>query len=288
MDLEKEIKRLIATALSEDLGQGDITSEACIPETARTSGILIMKQSGTLSGLLFLEHIFHSVDPSVTVQLKVEEGSSHKAGTVIASVEGPVRSILAAERTALNFLQHASGVATITANYVRRVAGYDCSILDTRATLPGLRALEKYSVRVGGGKIHRFGLDDRFIIKKNYLAFLAGKHKKPLIEGIRRVKAYRPHIPIEVEVRHFHDLEEVLQTEVQSVMLENVSPDEARRCVKKIHAYKKLAYIQSSAGVTPETIKEYAETGVDGISIGALTHSVRDIHISLRLVASAR
>ncbi len=284
MDVEKEIERLIEIALKEDLGQGDITSEACIKEQARTQGVLLTKQSGTVAGLPYVKRIFELVDPSIEFESKVPEGSQQKAGTIIASIRGPVRGILGGERTALNLLQHTSGVATATAAYVRKVSGYDCEILDTRATLPGLRALEKYAVRVAGGTVHRYGLDDRFIIKKNYLAFLAGKHKHPIIEAVRRVKAYRPHIPIEVEVRRYEDLDEALQTEVSAVMLENMKPEEVRRCVKKVHQHKKRAYAQSGAGITLETIREYAETGVDGISIGALTHSVRDLHISLRLV----
>ncbi len=287
MNIEEEIERLIEIAIREDIGHGDITSEACIPVEARTQGILVTKQSGTLAGLPYLNRIFQKADPEITVKLHVAEGSSHKAGTSIATIEGPARGILSAERTALNFIQHASGVATVTAAYVRKVAGYDCLILDTRATLPGLRALEKYAIKVAGGTVHRYGLSDRFIIKKNYLAFLAASHEHPISEAVRAARAFRPDVAVEVEVSRLEDLDDALQADVVAIMLENMSPAQTSRCVKKIHAARKKAYVQGSAGISLETIREYAEAGVDGISVGALTHAADNLHISMRLLSHA-
>lgn len=285
MDINQEIGRLIDIAIREDIGQGDITSEACIPDSAHTYGVLVMRQSGMVAGLPYLESIFKKVDPRIAVEIHIAEGSSHKAGTLIATVEGPARGILSAERTVLNFIQHASGVATLTANYVRKVSGYDCIILDTRATLPGLRALEKYAIKVAGAAVHRYGLDDRFIIKKNYRAFLAVNHKHPIIDAVRAASAFRPDVAIEVEVARFEDLDEALQPEVSAVMLENMTAPQTKRCVKKIHAAGKKAYVQCSTGIALETVREYAETGVDGISIGNLAYSADNLHISMRLVA---
>ncbi|MDP1835845.1 MAG: carboxylating nicotinate-nucleotide diphosphorylase [Chlamydiales bacterium] len=286
MDIDQEIDRLIDIALREDIATGDITSDACIPDDAWTHGALITKQSGTLAGLPYLGQIFHKVDPRIDVELLVEEGSTHKAGAAIAMVEGPARAILSAERTVLNFLQHACGVATMTAAYVRKLAGYECEVMDTRATLPGLRALEKYAVKVAGGTIHRYGLDDRFIIKKNHLALIEDKHPRPIIEAVRCAKAFRPDVQIEVEVNRLEQLDEALQTEVFAIMLDNVSPAQAKRFVKKIHAAKKKAYLQGSAGIGLDTIREYAETGVDGISIGAITQAADNLHISMRLACN--
>lgn len=286
MNVDEEIKRLIEIAIREDIGTGDITAEACISEDAWTYGALVTKQGGTVAGLRYLGYLLSKFDPRIEVELLVEEGSTHKAGKVIAVVEGPARAILSAERTVRNFLQHASGVATLTAAYVRKVAGYDCLILDTRATLPGLRALEKYAVKVGGGTVHRFGLDDRFIIKKNYLALMANGTSRPIIEAVQRARVCRPHLAIEVEVSRQEELEEALQTDVYAIILNKVSPSEARRFVKMIHTAKKKAYLQNSAGISLDTLREYAETGVDGISIGTITQSAENLHISMRLASS--
>lgn len=286
MNIDREIERLIDIAIQEDIGQGDITSEACIPETAHMQGVLIIRQSGMLAGLPYLSNIFKKVDSRIQVELHISEGSYHKAGTAIATIEGPARGILSAERTVLNFVQHASGVASMTANYVRKIAGYDCLILDTRATLPGLRALEKYAIAVAGGTIHRYGLHDRFIIKKNYRTFLAGNHKNPIIEAVRCARAYRSDIPIEVEVSRFEDIDEALQSEVPVIILENMTPIQTRRCVKKIHAAGKKAFIQCSAGISLDSVREFAETEVDGISVGHLASGAENLHISLKLVSN--
>lgn len=286
MDIEQEIARLIQIALCEDIASGDISSKACIPQDAMAHGAILLKQSGTLAGLVYLQQIFHSVDPTIEIDLQVAEGSFHKAGTVIAFVDGPACPILSAERTVLNFLQHASGIATLTRSYVRKVSGHCCDIMDTRSTLPGLRALEKYAVKVGGGTVHRYGLSDRFIIKKNHLMLMADIYNQPIVEAVKRAKALHPLIAIEVEINRKEQLEEALQTEAHAIILDNISPSKVSSFVKKIHACKKKAYLQASAGLGLETIRELAEIGVDGISIGALTQRSDPLPISMRLACS--
>jgi len=280
---DSAIEALIDNALAEDLGSGDITSEACIPADATIGGKFVLKQSACVAGLIYLESVFKRVDPSIEVTLLVDEGSQHRAGTTLALVSGPARSILSGERVALNLIQHSCGVATVTASYLRRVAAYGVDVLDTRKTLPGLRALEKYAVLMGGGTNHRKGLDDRFIIKNNHLRFISRKKRNYVVEAIERAKAYRPEIIIEVEVENMEQLEEALKTDVSVIMLDNMTPQEAQRAVKRIRQSSKKIYIESSGGITLDTIRSYAETGVDGISVGALTHSVPAIDISLRL-----
>lgn len=285
MDLHSEIDRIIDIAIDEDIGQGDITAQACIPIDATGYGVLSTKQKGILAGLPFLERMFQKVDPRIKVELLVNEGSAQKAGTLIAVVEGPALGILSAERTVLNFLQHASGVATLTDTYVRKLMGYDCLLLDSRATLPGLRALEKYAIQIGGGTIHRMGLHDKFVIKRNYLQFLGMTCDHPITEAIACAKRVRPGADLEVEIGHYEDLQDALQDGVTAIMLENMSPTEVKRCVKAVHKLGRKAYVQGSAGISLETIREYADTGVDGISVGELAHAADQLRMSLKLAS---
>ena len=202
MDFEEHIDRLLDTMIVEDIGSGDITTNACIPEDTTTSGKFVLKQSGVIAGFPYLEAFFKKIDERVEVIPYVEEGSRQKAGTVIGKVSGPARAILSGERVALNLLQHTCGVATITYEYVKKVAGFGCQILDTRKTLPGLRALEKYAVQTAGGVNHRFGLYDRFIIKNNHLAFFGGKTRRSIIDAYEKVKSFRSDLIIEIDT-HF-------------------------------------------------------------------------------------
>jgi nicotinate-nucleotide pyrophosphorylase (carboxylating) len=285
MDIHHEIDRIIDAAIEEDIGQGDITAQACIPVDATAYGVLSTKQKGILAGLPFLERIFQKVDNRIQVKLLVNEGSSQKAGSLIAVVEGPARGILSAERTVLNLLQHASGVATMADTYVRKLMGYDCLLLDTRATLPGLRALEKYAIQIGGGTIHRYGLHDKFVIKRSYLQFLGMTLDHPINEAIAAAKQFRPKAEIEVEIGRYEDLQDALQDGVTAIMLENMPPTEVARCVKTIHKHSRKAYAQGSAGISLDTIREYAETGVDGISVGELAHAADQLRMSLKLAS---
>ncbi|WP_059358758.1 carboxylating nicotinate-nucleotide diphosphorylase [Parachlamydia acanthamoebae] len=286
MDITNYIDLLLDTALKEDIRTGDITSEACIPEDAILTGRFIAKQAGILAGLPFLSLLFKKIDPRIEVQLLVSEGSYQKAGTVIAKAFGPARGIFSGERVALNLLQHASGVATLTNQYVRKVSGFDCSILDTRKTLPGLRALEKYAVTVGGGVNHRFGLDDRLIIKRNHLAFVGTTTPHPIREAVLRVKNHRPDLPIEIEIQDIDQLAEALDTEAETIMLCRMPPHEIKKCVHFIRKTGKKVFIESLGTITLETIQAYAETGVDGISLGSLTLSSHALDIAMRLASS--
>ncbi|NGX42320.1 MAG: Nicotinate-nucleotide pyrophosphorylase [carboxylating] [Chlamydiae bacterium] len=283
MYLQKEIERLIDVAIAEDIGSGDITSQVLVPEGSIISGWFVLKQAGVVAGLPFLEILFQKLDPDIQVSTYLEEGSYQKAGAIIAKVSGPSCGILSGERIALNLIQHASGVATITAAYVRKLKGLKCEILDTRKTLPGLRYLEKYAVKIGGGSNHRFSLDDRFIIKTNHLYFLIGRYTFPIQEAVKRVKNHHPGIPIEVEITNIDQLAEALQTEAEAIMLSRMSPSAIKRCVDRIRATDKKVYIESLGTVTLDTVRAYAETGVDGISIGSVTHSVPALDIVMRL-----
>lgn len=285
MSINPEIEHLIDVSIAEDIRSGDITSQACIPDSAIASTKLVLKQAGVLAGLPFVQRLFKKIDPRIEVIVQVQEGAFHKAGTVIAQISGPARGILTGERIALNMLQHASGVATMTAAYVKKVAGYGCAILDTRKTLPGLRCLEKYAVRMGGGQNYRSGLDDRFIIKTNHLAFLRTRSDHPILEALQSVKLYRPGLPIEIEVDDTALIHEALQTDAIVIILCNMTPDEVAHCVQKIRKTDKKVYVESSGTITLDTIRCYAELGIDAISIGAMTHSVPALDIGMKVVS---
>ncbi|NGX57911.1 MAG: Nicotinate-nucleotide pyrophosphorylase [carboxylating] [Chlamydiae bacterium] len=284
MEFDQEIERLIDTALAEDLsGSGDITTMALIPESTFSSGKLVLKEKAVVAGLPYLSMIFQKVDPKIELELRVEEGDYVKAGTVVAKISGPVRGLLSAERTVLNFIQHVSGVATAIAAYVYKVRGLNCEILDTRKTLPGLRALEQYGVRVGGGVNHRHGLNHRFIIKRNHLAFFAFDSNQPILDAVKAVRTYLPDVPVEVEVCDFKELAQALQTECDSIMLDNMSPDEAVKGLKMCRKTEKKVYLESKT-MTLETVRRFAETGVDGIATSAsYFSSPTDIRLRLMI-----
>jgi len=283
MYLQKEIERLIDTAISEDVGSGDITTEVLVPEDAVISGSFVMKQAGITAGLPYLNILFQKIDHTIKATPLVEEGSYQKAGTIIAKVTGPARGILTGERIALNLIQHASAVATSTNEYVRKLRGLKCEILDTRKTLPGLRALEKYAVRIGGGSNHRFTLDDLVIIKNNHLYFLTGSSGTAIKTAIQKAKSKRPDLAIEVEISDTKLLPPVLESEAKAVMLSRMMPSEIKKCVRLIHKADKKAFVESLGTITLDTVRAYAETGVDGISIGAITFAVPPLEIVMRL-----
>lgn len=274
---DKEIEHLIDLAIQEDFRSGDITTSACISENAHASAKVVLKQAGVVAGLPYFALLFKRINPAICVELLIAEGSFQKAGTILAKVTGPAQGILSGERPALNLLQHASGVATVTFAYVKKVSGFGCAILDTRKTLPGLRCLEKYAVRMGGGENHRYGLDDRFIIKTHHLAFISLK------EAYLKVKQYNPKMPIEIEVDDCEILEEALQTDAKVIILRNMTPDEVLKCVEKIGKTDKKVYVESSGTITLDTIRAYAETKVHAILIGALTHAVPPLDIGMKM-----
>lgn len=282
-EIEKQIQKLIEVAILEDIGRGDLISKACLDDSTLATGNLILKQAGTIAGLPYFKQLFQTINPKIEVITHVAEGSYHKSGTVLAQVSGPAASILAGERAALNLIQHASGIATITAAFVKKVSGLKCAILDTRRTLPGLRAVEKYAVRVGGGVNYCHSLEDRCLIKVNHLAYFQAETELPILEVVKRVQAEKPTLPIEIEVENEEQLTQALQTDVSTIVLRKITPDKLKKCVNRIHQVKKKAYIESFGTITLETVRHYAETGVDGILIGDITHSVQALNMRFKL-----
>jgi nicotinate-nucleotide pyrophosphorylase (carboxylating) len=280
MTLEDDIDKIINNALLEDIRSGDITCEACIDPDQNIEGEFILKESAVLAGLCFLPRVFQKLNPCIEVVICEEEGKLVPSGTVVAKIKGPAREILTAERVALNLVQHACGVATMTNHFVEKVKPYPCDILDTRKTLPGLRALEKYAVRTGGGKNHRFALDDRFLIKDNHLAFLAKKGVNPILTAVEKARNLKKECLIEVEIDLLDQLEDVIKARPDIIMLDNMLPKTVEKAVKEIDG---RAYVEASGGITLDTVRAYAHAGVDGVSVGALTHSVTSIDISLEL-----
>lgn len=268
------IEPVVRAALTEDLGRaGDVTA-ALIPAGTRLACAFAARREGRISGLDCARLAVAMLDPAATFTPAVRDGDDAAAGTVLARVDGDARAILSAERTALNLLSRLSGVATLTRAYVRAVEGTAARIADTRKTTPGLRALEKYAVRCGGGVNHRFGLDDAILIKDNHVAACGG-----VAEALRRAKAVAGHLtPIEVEVDSLAQLEEALPFSPQVVMLDNFTLDDLRRAVALA---KGRVTLEASGGVSLETVRAIAETGVDVISVGALTHSAPVLDIGL-------
>lgn len=276
----QDIKHAIVIALREDRARDDITSEACLPEETQVKAEIVLKQKAKIAGLVFLPWVFEAVDPEVKFEMIAEEGIVAESGTILARMKGKARSLLAAERVALNIVQHASGIATLTAEHVKEIEGLSCDILDTRKTLPGLRALQKYAVKVGGGKNHRFHLQEAFLIKNNHIKVLKKYHETPITEAIARARALQPQAKIEIEVEDVDMLKEALAAQADLILLDNMSTELMKECVQ-LTAGK--AYLEASGGMTLKRLREAAEAGVNGISIGALTHSVSAVDISLRI-----
>lgn len=271
-----EARPLIERALREDLGSGDITSRALVPPEARGCACWITREDVVVCGLGVVSEVVRLVDPGLRFEALLSDGDPAEPGAVLARVEGSARSILAAERTSLNFLQRMTGIATATRDYVARVEGHRARILDTRKTVPGFRLLDKYAVRTGGGTNHREGLFDAVLIKDNHLAFSAGP-----AEAVGRARREaRSGVSIEVEVESLDALEAVLGSGPDRILIDNFDPLEAREAVRIVAG---RVPIEASGGITIETAAAYALAGVDYISVGALTHSVRaaDIHLSL-------
>jgi nicotinate-nucleotide pyrophosphorylase (carboxylating) len=283
MDLPKHIiHEIVERALREDVGGGDVTTLATIPAGARAEAQVVMREAGVVAGLPVLEAVFRQVDPLLSITLQAREGDHAGAGAVVAVVSGAARSILTAERVALNLFQRMCGVATITARYADLIADLPTKILDTRKTTPGLRALEKYAVRVGGGVNHRFGLYDAVMLKDNHLALLAA-HGIDTAEAVRRAKAgVGPLVVVEVECESVEEAQMAADAGADIILLDNMPPAQLRQAVTAINGRVPL---EASGGITLETIRAVAETGVDYISVGALTHSARALDISLELRA---
>ena len=279
MTMNELIDQLIALSFAEDIGDGDHTTLSCIPETAMGKSRPIIKEEGIIAGVGMAREIFHRFDPEMKMEVYINDGAHVKPGDVAFVVEGKVQSLLQTERLMLNVMQRMSGIATITNEYVKLLEGTKCRVLDTRKTTPGMRIMEKDAVRIGGGCNHRIGLFDMILLKDNHIDFAGG-----IPQAVSRAKEYckakGKSLKIEVEVRNFEELDQVLALEgVDRVMLDNFTVENTRKAVEVVGGRLE---VESSGGITFETIRSYAECGVDFVSVGALTHSVKSLDMSFK------
>jgi len=264
---------IIELAIAEDIGPGDATSEAALPADLQLHARIVAKEAGVVAGLPLAEEVFSQVDPTLRFTAHIRDGSGVNPGDLVAEVTGPGCGMLAAERIALNFLQRLSGIATLTRAFVDAVAGTEATILDTRKTHPGYRVLEKYAVRMGGGRNHRMSLHDMMIVKDNHID-AAGS----IAEAVKRARTAHPTLPIEVEVRNMDELHETLGLDVDRIMLDNMSLDEMQEAVE---IAARRTPLEASGNVNLKTVAAIAATGVDYISVGALTHSAPALDLSM-------
>ncbi len=273
--------RLIDLAFAEDIGDGDHTTLCCIPEDAMGAQKLLVKEDGIIAGVEVAKRIFHRFDPSLEVEQLISDGTRVAVGDVVFVTKGKVRSLLQTERLMLNVMQRMSGIATTTARYMKLLEGTKCKVLDTRKTTPGMRVLEKMAVKIGGGENHRIGLFDMILLKDNHVDF-AGGIKNALDRAQAYLRENDKKLKIEIEVRDFKELEEALaHGGADRIMLDNFSVNDTRKAVKIIDGRTE---IESSGGITADTIRSYAECGVDFVSVGALTHSVKCLDLSFKAV----
>ncbi|SDZ93846.1 carboxylating nicotinate-nucleotide diphosphorylase [Bizionia paragorgiae] len=278
---DKEIELIIANAIREDVGDGDHSSLACIPESATGKAKLLVKDQGVIAGIAFAKQVFNYVDPELKVETLIEEGSPVKYGDIVFYVQGKSQSILKAERLVLNAMQRMSAIATKTKQFVDLLEGTGTKILDTRKTTPGIRALEKWAVKIGGGENHRFALYDMIMLKDNHIDFAGG-----ITQAIEKTKDYLKEtnrdLKIIVEARNLQEIEEILKTDgVYRILIDNFNYEDTRKAVQLIGD---TCLTESSGGINEETIRDYALCGVDYISSGALTHSVYNMDLSLKAV----
>ena len=276
---EQLIDELIDLAFAEDIGDGDHTTLCCIPDTAMGKSRLLIKEPGILAGVEIARKIFHRFDPDLKMTVYIEDGTAVKPGDVAFVVEGRVQSLLQTERLMLNVMQRMSGIATMTHRYVKKLEGLHTRILDTRKTTPGMRMLEKEAVKIGGGVNHRIGLFDMILLKDNHVDF-AGGIENAISRCHDYLKATGKDLKIEIEVRNLDELKEVMRVGgVDRIMLDNFSPELTKEAVKIVGGKYE---IESSGGITFDTIRDYAESGVDFVSVGALTHSVKGLDMSIK------
>lgn len=277
---EELIDELLNLSFAEDIGDGDHTTLSTIPADATGRQHLLVKEEGILSGVDIARRVFEKFDPKLKMTVFISDGAHVHPGDIAFVVEGPVRSLLQTERLMLNIMQRMSGIATITARYQERLAGLNCKVLDTRKTTPGMRMLEKEAVRIGGGCNHRIGLFDMILIKDNHIDFAGGIRQA--VEAARSYcKEKGKDLKIEVEVRNEDEIRQALELNVDRIMLDNFTPERTREAVKLINGKTE---IESSGGITLDTLREYGECGVDFISVGALTHSVKGLDMSFKAV----
>jgi nicotinate-nucleotide pyrophosphorylase (carboxylating) len=279
-DLRSDILDSIHRAIAEDVGPGDATTDSIVPAAANAEVRIVAKQSGVIAGLEIARTVFLQFDDQIVFTPLVTDGSSVSNGQTVARIAGLARALLTGERTALNFLGRMSGIATLTRQFVDAVAGTGAVILDTRKTAPGLRTIDKLAVKLGGGQNHRHGLFDMVLIKDNHIDF-AGS----LAEAVRRVRDSHVNLEIEVEARSIEEVKEALAMKVERVLLDNMTPAMMRAAVELT---KGAAKLEASGNVTLETVREIADTGVDYISVGALTHSPRTFDVSLKWLKDGR
>ena len=277
--MDKLIDDLIKLAFAEDIGDGDHTTLCCIPENAMGKSKLLIKEEGILAGVEMAQRIFKDFDPNLKMEIFIKDGTAVKPGDIAFTVEGKVRSLLQTERLMLNVMQRMSGIATVTNKYVKRLEGLHTRILDTRKTTPGLRMIEKAAVKIGGGVNHRIGLFDMILLKDNHIDF-AGGIEKAITRAKEYLKEKGKDLKIEIEVRNMDELEEVMRIGgIDRIMLDNFTPELTRKAVKRIGGKYET---ESSGGITFDTMRDYAECGVDFISVGALTHSVKGLDMSFK------
>ncbi len=279
----KDISNLVRAALAEDIGMGDATCAATIPPETIIWARILAKESLVCAGLPLAQRIFRELDPAAKISLDCKEGSEVPKGANLLRIEGNARAILSAERTALNFLGRLCGIATLTREFGKALAGTQARIRDTRKTTPLLRTLEKYAVRMGGGVNHRVGLYDAILLKENHIAITGG-----VADAFRKATAYSPSLPVQVEVRNEAELLDALRAGAQSVLLDNMPVEEATRCVALAKKTAPGCVVEISGGITLANVRAYAETGADYLSSGALTHSARASDLSLLVETSGR
>ena len=273
-----EITRAVRLALSEDIGDGDVTTLATVPETALITSVMRAREALVPAGLAISEAAFRELSPNVKITHLVPDGQPVKAGQDLLRIAGPARAILTAERVALNFAQRLSGIATLTAQFVAAVKGTSAKILDTRKTTPGLRHFEKYAVTCGGGRSYRIGLYDQVLIKDNHLAALRNEQPNAIAAAVQRARAQYPQLKVEVEADTLEQVEQAVAAGADIILLDNMTPGQMRLAVQNARGRSQT---EASGGVNLTTVRAIAETGVDFISIGALTHSARAVDIAL-------
>ncbi len=279
MSVPAQVSEFISRALEEDIGHGDITTDSIIIPSKKTRAVVVAKQSTVIAGLDFFAEVFKQVDPTVKIKLKVKDSKRAKKGSTICEITGPTHSILKSERVALNILQRLSGIATFTSDIVNLIKKTGAKVVDTRKTTPCMRFMEKYAVRMGGGHNHRFGLYDGILIKDNHIQAAGGiKH------AVKKVKDVHHLLNVEVEVKNLKEVKEALESGVDVIMLDNMTPANMKKAVGLIKKDNSDVLVEASGNVTSENIRDIAATGVDLISIGALTHSAPAADLSLKIV----
>jgi len=273
-----EIRHHVQAALAEDVGSGDVTTLATVPAAAVASAVMVAREPLVLAGLPLAETAFRELDPGLALSSLVADGQSARAGQALLRLEGPARAMLTAERVALNFVQRLSGVATLTSRFVEAIRGTGARILDTRKTTPGWRRLEKYAVACGGGQNHRIGLYDMVLIKDNHLAALRGARPNAIAAAVCQARLAYPQLKVEVEADTLEQAEEAATAGADIILLDNMTPEQLRMAVQRIGGRAKT---EASGGVNLATVRAIAESGVDFISVGALTHSARAVDIAL-------